>query len=207
MHHHDDLVLARRLLQGREAAFNEFFHQYYARVYRFCQRRVDGTDAEDIALETLRHAIRRIETYRGEASLMTWLYQVARSQVSAHYKRHQKHQNLVLIEDDSQVQAEVAAMTMDLEAGPEALQDQAQRRHLVHFMLDSLPGDYGRVLEWKYVDEYSVEEIAHKLQATPTAIQSMLARARKAFRKAYGEISTQLADNEPIPLRQPSAQE
>ena len=199
--HKEDLQLAKRLLNGQEKAFDEFFHQYYARIFRFCRRRADEPDAEEIALETLRHAIQRIETYRGEASLLTWLYQVARSQVSAHYKRHRKHQNLVLIEDDPQIQAEVAAMAIDLGDTPEALRDMQQRQHLVHYMLDSLPGDYGRVLEWKYVEEFSVEEIAAKLESTPTAIQSMLARARTAFRKAYADISAQLADGTPLQLR------
>jgi RNA polymerase sigma-70 factor (ECF subfamily) len=203
----EDLDLAKCLLAGQEASFNRFFNEYYPRVYRFCQRRIDGADAEDIALETLRHAIKRIETYRGEASLLTWLYQVARSQVSAYYKRAQKHRDLVLIEDDTQVQAEVAAMAIDLATGPEALKEREQRRDLVHYMLDSLPGDYGQILEWKYVDQYSVEEIAAKLEVSPTAIQSMLARARNAFRSAYSGIASQMQTNPPIPLRQPRAQE
>jgi len=194
----EDVNLAQRLLKGQDAAFKEFFDRYYARVYRFCQRRVDGADAEDIALESLRQAIRRIETYRGEAALLSWLYQVARSQVSAHFKRQRKHQHLILIEDDAQVQAEVAAMAADMAAGPESLNDREQRRHLIHYMLDSLPGDYGRVLEWKYVDEYSVDEIARRLETTPTAIQSMLARARKAFRSTFHDIDNQLQTQTPV---------
>jgi len=201
--HKEDKQLAKQLIAGKEEAFNTFFSLYYARVFRFCQRRANETDAEDIALETLRHALRRIETYRGEASLLTWLYQVARSQVSAHYKREQKHQHLVLIEDNEQVQAEVEAMAIDVDNTPEALRDSEQRMHLVHFMLDSLPSNYGKILEWKYVEGFSVDEIAQRLESTPTAIQSMLARARSAFKKAYAEIAQQLADDAPTPLHQP----
>jgi RNA polymerase sigma-70 factor (ECF subfamily) len=201
--HKEDIELAKQLMRGKEQAFNSFFNLYYARVFRFCMRRASEADAEEIAVETLRQAIRRIETYRGEASLMTWLYQVARSQVSAHYKRQSKHQNLVLLEDSEQVQAEVEAMAIELSETPEGLREQAQQKHLVHYMLDSLPSDYGKILEWKYVEGCSVDEIAEKLSTSPTAIQSMLARARTAFRKTYAQITQQLSDNVPITLHQP----
>jgi RNA polymerase sigma-70 factor, ECF subfamily len=196
----EDRKLAQRVMRGDEKAFDAFFHLYYPRVYRFCQRRLSITDAEDVALETIRHAIRRIETYRGEAMLITWLYQVARSQVSAFYKRENKHQELVLIDDDVQVQAEVAAMASNLQDVPEAQREEEQRQHLIHFMLDSLPGNYGQVLQWKYIEGFSVEEIAEKLATTPTAIQSMLARARKAFRTTYDEIQDRVAQSPPTPL-------
>ncbi len=196
----EDRNLAKRLMSGDEKAFDAFFHQYYPRIYRFCQRRLSVTDAEDVALETMRQAMRRIETYRGEAMLITWLYQVARSQVSAFYKRESQHQHLVLIDDDEQVQAEVASMAAGLEQMPELLRDEEQRQHLIHFMLDSLPGDYGQVLQWKYIEGFSVDEIADKLATTPTAIQSMLARARGAFRKTYEEIHERLGKNAPTPL-------
>lgn len=184
----DDLNLARRLLDGDEKAFDAFFDAYYDRVYRFCLRRLTRQDAEDAALEAMRQAIRRIETYRGEALLVTWLFQVARSQISALYRRERKHRSLVLLEDDPAVQQEVEQMAEQLAENPEAAQESQRHRELVHFLLDSLPGNYGQVLQWKYMDGYSVDEIASRLDASPTSIQSMLARARKAFRGAYGNV-------------------
>jgi RNA polymerase sigma-70 factor (ECF subfamily) len=204
--HKEDLKLAKQLLSGNEQVFETFFNQYYVRVYRFCLRRVNENEAEDIALETMRQAMRRIETYRGEASLLAWVYQVARSQVSAFYKRAQKHKDLLLIEDDLQVQAQVEAMSSELSADPEASRDQQQHANLIHYMLDSLPGDYGRILEWKYVEGWSVEEIAQRLESSPTAIQSMLARARTAFRNAYEQISQSAEQTNVVPFGSGGAQ-
>ena len=189
-----DKRLVKRILRGEQKAFDEFFTDHYPRIYRYCRRRLPEADAEDVAVESMRQGLRRIETYRGEAQLITWLYQVARSQLSAHYKRQQKHRNLVLIEDDDAVRAEVEAMASELEAQPEQAREQQQRQHLIHYMLDSLPGNYGRVLHWKYIDGYSVDEIAERLTTSPTAIQSMLARARNAFRKTYDQINQQFED-------------
>lgn len=181
----DDQELARRLISGDEKAFDAFFSAYYDRVYRFCLRRLDQADAEDVALESMRQAMRRIETYRGEALLVTWLFQVARSQVSAFYKSQRKHRSLVLIEDDAAVAREVDEMAATTRDNPQESHADERYRDLIHFVLDSLPGEYGQILQMKYIEGLSVEEIAHRLALTVTAIQSKLARARQAFRREY----------------------
>jgi RNA polymerase sigma-70 factor (ECF subfamily) len=55
----------------------------------------------------------------------------------------------------------------------------------VHETLDSLPGRYGDVLEWKYIEGASMKEISERLQSTPKAVESMLSRARLAFFEAF----------------------
>jgi len=55
-------------------------------------------------------------------------------------------------------------------------------------VLDRLPSRYGDVLEWKYVDGDSVEQIGERLGIGHTAAQSMLARARTAFREALETV-------------------
>lgn len=55
-------------------------------------------------------------------------------------------------------------------------------------MLDRLPARYGDVLEWKYIDGRSVEEIGQRLGIGHTAAQSVLARARTAFREALDTV-------------------
>ena len=61
---------------------------------------------------------------------------------------------------------------------------QAQLHRIIEATLDALPGRYGEVLEWKYIDELSVQEIAERLKLGPKAAESMLTRARESFRDA-----------------------
>ena len=68
----DDRQLARNVLNGDRNSLRTLFDRHYGPVYRYCLRQVPQADAEEIATETLRQAIRRIETYRGEAALTTW---------------------------------------------------------------------------------------------------------------------------------------
>ena len=52
-------------------------------------------------------------------------------------------------------------------------------------MLDHLPQHYADALEWKYIDEIPVQEIGVRLGLGPKAAESLLTRARRAFREAF----------------------
>ena len=65
--------------------------------------------------------------------------------------------------------------------------DEVRRREIVRLVqltLDSLPAKYGDVLEWKYIHGLSVAEIAARLKMGSKAVESLLTRARQAFRDA-----------------------
>jgi RNA polymerase sigma-70 factor (ECF subfamily) len=59
---------------------------------------------------------------------------------------------------------------------------------LIQAALDALPDRYGDVLEWKYVDGLSVKQIAQRLGVGPKAAESLLSRARGAFRETLQAI-------------------
>ena len=199
--HDEDLKLARDMRKGRDAAFRLFFDRYFPRVYRFCLRRLEESAAEEITQAVLVNAIRKIQQYRGEASLFTWLCQIARNEISTHYRREAQRSRLVLIDDSEEAKAELESLSADPTLTPEGVVDRHQGQALIQLILDHLPGDYGQVLEWKYMHGYSVDEIAQEMATTPVAVQSMLARARTAFREQYeavnAEVFTLGADSDP----------
>jgi RNA polymerase sigma-70 factor (ECF subfamily) len=55
-------------------------------------------------------------------------------------------------------------------------------------VLDRLPANYGDALEWKYLEGDSVESIGRRLGIGTTAAQSLLARARIAFREGLEAV-------------------
>src|SRR5262245_65687262 len=76
--------LVRRMLGGDEAAFDEFFADYFPRLFRFAVLRVRDQDAaEDIVQTALVAAVRNLGSWRGEASLFTWLCTICRREISA----------------------------------------------------------------------------------------------------------------------------
>jgi RNA polymerase sigma-70 factor (ECF subfamily) len=73
--------------------------------------------------------------------------------------------------------------------------DRAETARLVRSLLDRLPSRYGDVLEWKYVEGLSVDEIGAELGIGHTAAQSLLARARVAFREALETVFGSTSDD------------
>ncbi len=190
--HTEDKKLAKQMKRGNDAAFRLFFDDYFPRLYRFCCRRLNDSDAEEVTQAVLADAIESIDRYRGEASLFTWLCQIARNQISSHYRQAEHRPKLVAVEDNEEVRGELESLSAEPTLAPEPLAVSAQTQEVVQLILDHLPGDYGNILEWKYIYGYSVEEIAEKLQTSATAIQSKLARAREAFRAQYDSMQAEV---------------
>ncbi len=190
VHHTQDQELAARVLAREAGAFDEFFQTYFDRVYRFCVMRMPQDAVEDVVQEVLLRALRKMHQYRGEASLHSWLCMIARNQMSDWFKQHRPERSPQLgLDDDPQVAATLASM-----ANQAAQDDQAQRElsNAVQLALDYLPDRYGRALEWKYLEGCSVAEIAQRMDLGSMAVQSMLARARTAFRAAFVELQQEL---------------
>src|SRR5262245_29014342 len=107
-----DLDLARRLRIGDESAFGEFFAEYFPRVYRFARVRLGGDDdaAEEAAQTTLIRALAKIDTYRGEAALFTWLCSFCRREISAWFERNGKTARVSLEDNSAEARAVLDAL-------------------------------------------------------------------------------------------------
>lgn len=182
-----DLDLARRVLAGDESAFDEFFAVYFPRLYRFARHRLGANDdsAEDVVQATLIKALDKLHTYRGEAPLFTWLCTFCRREISAWYQRARRNAEVSL--DDERGGAGPLLDTIALPPldDPAQALDRRELSQLVHATLDLLPGNYSDALEWKYIDGLSVVEIAERLRLSYKAAESLLTRARQAFREQY----------------------
>ncbi|MGH9201211.1 MAG: RNA polymerase sigma factor [Vicinamibacterales bacterium] len=180
-----DLALVRRLRAGEEAAFEEFFDAYFPRLYRFACVRLGGDEdaAEEVVQTSLIRALDRIGTFRGEAALFTWLGAICRREIGAWVERNRRAPGVPL--EDS-LAARSALETVALaDVDPQALLARSELAEFVRATLDFLPGRYGDVLEWRYIDGLHVSEIAERLGVGYKAAESVLSRAREAFREAF----------------------
>ncbi len=182
---HTDKRLAERMLGGEEAAFRLFFSTYFPRLFRFALYRVDGDEAqaEDIVQNTLYKAIDKLRTYRGEAALFTWLCTFCRHEISAWLKKKNRNQ-VDLIEDSPMIRATLESLT-DPAATPELEANRLDLARLIKVTMDSLPSAYADALEWKYIDGLSVAEIGDRQGRGRKAAESLLNRAREAFRDGF----------------------
>jgi RNA polymerase sigma-70 factor (ECF subfamily) len=188
---HADRELVERLLRGDARAFDDFFNEYYPKLYRFAKRRVpgDASAAEDIAQATLCRALEGLRGFRGEAALMTWLCTLCRREMSARWQETRGRETAPqLAEDDPEIRAALESLLMT--ADPVDATQREQLRESIRAALDYLPAPYADILEWKYVLEMSVNDIAARLGRSPKATESLLTRARESFREAFTLLRT-----------------
>lgn len=186
-----DRALVRRVLAGDQRAFRSMFDQFFPRLYRFALVRLDGDQqtAKDVVQQTFCKAIERLDTYRGEAPLYAWFCRICRNTLIDHCRRRGRESRLVVpIEDNMEVRAVMEALSAAASDEPENRARQRDVRRLVQSTLDYLPAHYGNVLEWKYIEGLSVKEIAERMEMGPKAVESLLTRARNAFREAVGAV-------------------
>jgi RNA polymerase sigma-70 factor (ECF subfamily) len=185
-----DPRLIRRMLAGDERAFETFFNGYFPRIYRFALPRLNG-DADAtraIVQSTLEKAIRRLETFRGESGLFTWVCQICRNEIVDHIRAERRMRHVVLIDDQPELRAAVESLEAPDEFDVVKSYGRAESARLVRVVLDRLPSGYGDALEWKYIEGESVETIGERLGIGTTAAQSLLARARRAFRESLESV-------------------
>lgn len=73
-----DLALADRCRRGDATAFEELYRRHATRLYNLLYRMLGSqADAEDQLQEVFLQAYRKLETFRGESALSTWLYRLA----------------------------------------------------------------------------------------------------------------------------------
>jgi RNA polymerase sigma-70 factor, ECF subfamily len=167
--------LVTRLRAGDESAFETFAEHYIAGLYRFALRRLDN-DREltrEIVQSTVCKVIEKLDTYRAEAPLFTWLCACCRNEIAAHFRRAGRRPREVALV------ADVASEERD---DPDSTE-------LVHAALDRLPPTYARAMEWRYLDGLDVPAVAQRLGLSYKAAESLLSRARTAFREAYEQLT------------------
>ena len=192
MLHHDDLAIVRALNAGDARRFDQFFDETFPRLYRFVLKRAHGDIefARDVCQQTLVRTVENLHRYRGEAALFTWICQIARGVICDQGERRQRDRaNLVAYDEDDDLRAAVESISAPPQHQPEQRGANAQLAQLVLAALDYLPAHYSRVLEWKYVDGLSVQDMSQRLGHPFPATQSLLWRARANFREVFVSLA------------------
>lgn len=182
-----DLAVAKRILRGEELALRDFFDRVFPRLYRFALSRLGGDHdaASEVVQQSLCKAMERLDTFRGEAALYTWLCQICRHTLIDFCRKTRRADRFVRpLEDEPNIRAVLEAIAAPPESQPEVQAWRSDLQGLVQATIDALPERYGDVLEWKYVDGLAVSDIAARLDIGAKAAESLLTRARGAFREA-----------------------
>ena len=133
----------------------------------------DRALAEDLTAETYLHATRRFRDGSGADVSMAWLKTVAKRRLIDHWRRQASLQRRAARLRNEMVVADGGSRFSDAE------------RHDVYAALSKLDRDHRLALLLRHFDGLSVREVGEHLGRTEKAAESLLARARRAFREYY----------------------
>lgn len=166
------------VLAGDERAWRTLYDESFTGLYAYVLWRCGGMRdrADEAVQDTWLTAVRRVGRFDPDAGgFAGWLRGIAANVLRNHFRRERLRRDSGRLRDPAR-QAEAAAEDSGRLHDPERLA----------VALSALPDRYEAVLRAKYLDGRSVADIAAESGDTPKAVESLLTRARQAFRDAYG---------------------
>ena len=161
---------------GDQVAFTYLLDFYWNEVYGFMLKRTENeTDAEDITIETFSKAFDKISTYNPEFQFNTWLIAIAKN-VHIDLLRKKKSSHFVEITDEEDQQAYNVADSSP-SAEDELITEQNLSR-LLQFIKELKP-HYQEVIQLRYFQELSYQEISEQLNEPLSNVKIKLLRAKK----------------------------
>lgn len=161
---------------GDQAAFTFLLDHYWNEVYGFMLKRTENeTNAEDITIETFSKAFDKIATYNSEFQFNTWLIAIAKN-VHIDLLRKKKSSLFVEITEEEDRQAYNIADTTP--SAEDELITEQNLSQLLQFIKELKP-HYQEVIQLRYFQEMSYQEIANKIGEPLSNVKIKLLRAKK----------------------------
>jgi RNA polymerase sigma-70 factor (ECF subfamily) len=161
---------------GDQVAFTFLLDKYWNEVYSFMLQRTENeTDAEDITIETFSKAFDKIATYNPEFQFNTWLIAIAKN-VHIDLLRKKKSSLFIDITDEEDDIAYAVADTSP--SAEDKLITEQNLSRLLQFIKELKPA-YQEVIQMRYFQEMSYQEIADELNEPLNNVKIKLLRAKK----------------------------
>ncbi len=161
---------------GDQVAFTFLLDFYWNEVYAFMLKRTENeTDAEDITIETFSKAFDKLATYNPEFQFNTWLIAIAKN-VHIDILRKKKSSLFVEITDEEDYQAYNIADTTP--SAEDKLITEQNLSQLLQYIKELKP-HYQEVIQLRYFQEMSYQEIANQLEEPLSNVKVKILRAKK----------------------------
>ena len=168
-----------QLLEARQynEAFTPLLERFKDKVFRLAWSMLrNQTQAEDVAQDVFVKIWTGLPSYKGGASLSTWIYTITRNTCLTALKRRDRHPMVSLQEPEMETAWIPALQCTDPEPGSEMD---------VAFLLSKLPENYCRVVTLFYLEQKAYEEVAAMLGMPLGTVKTLLFRAKKELLRIH----------------------
>jgi RNA polymerase sigma-70 factor (ECF subfamily) len=185
-----DERLHRELLAHSEAAVEELVARFASRVYRLALR-ITGRpeDAQEVAQDALWTVVRKIETFKGESALGSWIYRITANAAyqTLRGRRGKEEVSWEALLPTFDADGHHAEPIRDFTAAFEDPAIQAEARQRLRAAIDSLPADYRTAFVLHDMEGLPNPEIAELLGISLPAVKSRVHRSRLFLRQRLAE--------------------
>ncbi len=181
----EDLFLVQNAINGDTKSYDKLMNRYKKNVYYIALRFLNNeNDAEDATQECFVKAFSSLNKYEAKFAFSTWLYKIA-SNTCVDFIRKRKFEMLSLScnlnnneEDNSELQINDTKFFT-----PDDDLERKERREIIHKIVSSLPQKYRILIELRFYEELSYEEIAASTNLPIGTVKAQLNRAKNILQE------------------------
>jgi RNA polymerase sigma-70 factor (ECF subfamily) len=173
-----DYVLVQQATRGDQKAYAELMGRYRDAIYYMLIKMVNNaSDAEDLTIEAFGKAFKNIQQYTPNYAFSTWLFKIATNNC-IDFIRKKKTITISLDQNDDdpdKMSTDIMAPNLD----PEEEMIKEQKQKMMREIVSKLKPRYRKLIELRYFNEFSYEEIAEELELPIGTVKAQLFRARE----------------------------
>lgn len=170
----DDRTLVGMVVEGDSVAFDTLFTRHRDMIYAMLLKYAGNCDdVDDLMQEAFMKAYLKIGLYDPKYDFGAWIYTIARN-TFVDFERTRKSNAL----NPENIPLENSTAQQTSAPTPEEYIINAQQRAQIERYIAMLPEDYRRLFELRFIDEYSYEEIAEKLDMKLGTVKTRIFRVR-----------------------------
>lgn len=181
----DEKAIIQKIQKGEAGLISLLIDAYQQRIFRICMGFVhEKDDAEDLTQEVFIRVFQSIRSFRSDSSFYTWISRIAIN-LSLGYLRKKKTRSFVHRIETLFASASLHPSTFH---HPEAEMIEKEKRKRIHQAIESLPENQRIAFILSKYEELSQSKIAHIMQTSEGAVESLLQRAKKNLQKKLNGI-------------------
>ncbi|MCK9320901.1 MAG: sigma-70 family RNA polymerase sigma factor, partial [Bacteroidales bacterium] len=171
---------------GNQKAYADLMNTYREPIYYMLLKMTNSsTDADDLTIEAFGKAFKSLSQYTPEYAFSTWLFRIATNNCIDFIRKKRAKMvsidNIYTSSDGEQIGIDIASETLD----PEEKIIEKQKIIMMREIVSRLKPHYRTLIELRYFDELSYEEIAQELNLPLGTVKAKLFRARDLLYNIY----------------------
>lgn len=181
------LLDAAQIIQDTPMTFEEIYAQNGERIlnlaYRMTGRR---SVAQDLTQDVFIKVFEKIDTFREQAQLSSWIYRIAMNHIINYIKREKKISLFGLLtgeNEDDRFDGQITVWQNELPERADSIMEERQREMLIRKLMDELPAKYKLPLVLYRYEDMSYQQIAEQLGISLSAVESRIHRGRKKLKE------------------------